>query len=389
MSNEKINFKNNSKCFIKPLEQCKDSEIGSKANNLMIIKKKTPYAIPKSLVLTIDLHEKLIKYNNIKDPFSFNWSKFKIPDKYCDKIFQKINDTFKEKPLVIRSSSTCEDSPILSFAGQYSSFLNIKGKKNILNAIHLCYASMFSENAKLYIKLHNIKMEQEKMAIIIQELIQVTHAGIFFTADPVYGDKNKIIIEYTAGLGDAIVSGEMKPIYLETFKKVKGDLPAFLRTFPKIADDLEKIFYSPQDIEWGFDGENIYIFQSRPITTLSNKPQIRKKVIENLSKIGSGKAACLGQSQGIIRIIRNIKDIKDIKRGEIIFNIGKIDIRITTKIPYSSGIITTGGILSHIAVIAREFNKPCLVDFKKINNFDYNNEKAYLDAFTGKLYKIK
>jgi len=139
---------------------------------------------------------------------------------------------------VIRSSATCEDSPLLSFAGQYSSFLNVRGGENIIKAIKLCYQSLFSDNAKIYSKINGIRLEYESMAIAVQELAPVTVAGVIFTADPVNQDDKKMIVEYTKGLGDSIVSGHKKPILKEIEKtkinnleKLKNDL--FLRACKK------------------------------------------------------------------------------------------------------------------------------------------------------------
>ena len=174
------------------LENSQNLKIGTKAKNLKIIKEKTEFLIPKTLVVNTDIFSQLIEGNKILDPFNYNWSEFQIPSEYQKIIFEKINQEFGNKPLVIRSSATCEDSPLLSFAGQYSSFLNIKGEKNIINAIKLCYQSLFSENAKIYAKINGIRLEYENMAIAIQELAPIKTAGVIFTADPVNQDDKKI-----------------------------------------------------------------------------------------------------------------------------------------------------------------------------------------------------
>lgn len=246
---------------IKLLDNCDSQEIGTKAKNIKIIKDKAGCLIPKTLIINTNIFNRLLKENKIIDPLNYDWSKFEIPTKYQKTILEKINQEFDSKPLVIRSSASCEDSPLLSFAGQYSSFLNIKGEENILRAIKLCYQSLFSDNAKIYSKINGIRLEYENMAIAVQELMPAKVAGVIFTADPVSQDDKKMIIEYTEGLGDSIVSGHKKPITKEVNKKKINNLQnIFLKKLSKIALNLEKVFGNPQDVEWGWDGHNIYIF---------------------------------------------------------------------------------------------------------------------------------
>ncbi len=373
---------------IKPLKDCDVSKIGTKAKNIKRIKEEGKCSIPKTLVINTIFFNQLLIENKILDPLNYNWSKFEIPPKFQKIILEKIYQEFGDNALVIRSSATCEDSPLLSFAGQYASFLNIKGQKNIIKAIKLCYQSLFSDNAKVYAKTNGIKMEYESMAIAVQELAPVVTAGVIFTADPVNQDNKKIIIEYTEGLGDSIVSGHKKPIF-EKFEKTKIDNleNEFLKKLSKTALSLEKVFNSPQDIEWGWDGQKIYIFQSRNITTLEKSPKEINYTFDKNKVIGKGVIACKGVSIGFLRIINNVKDYDKVKKGDVVLIKCETDISLIGKIPFISALIINGGILSHMAVIAREFNIPCLVDPEMINEEieGYRNKKIIVDAIRGKI----
>lgn len=378
-------IKNKSSIFdeITILATSQNLKIGTKAKNLKIIKEKTGFLIPKTLIVSTNIFNQLLEDNKILDPFNYDWSEFQIPINYQKIIFKKINQEFGNKPLVIRSSATCEDSPLLSFAGQYSSFLNIKGKKNIINAIKLCYQSLFSENAKIYAKINGIRLEYESMAIAIQELAPIKIAGVIFTTDPVNQDNKKMIVEYTKGLGDLVVSGHQKPI-LKVIKKNRiNDLQnEFLKNLSKTALELEKIFGNPQDIEWGWDGKEIYIFQSRNITTLDKQPKIRNNDISKNKVIGNGTNICRGISDGILKIINKTGDYDKIKKGDVVFVNCKTDTSLIAKIPFINALIIHGGILSHFAVIAREFNVPCLTE-PTINDNEikmYENKKIIVDA---------
>ena len=376
---------------IKLLENCNSLEVGTKAKNIKIIKEKGGCLIPKTLVINIDIFNQLLVENKISDPLNYNWSKFEIPAKYQKIILEKINQEFNNKPLVIRSSATCEDSPLLSFAGQYSSFLNVRGGENIIKAIKLCYQSLFSDNAKIYSKINGIRLEYESMAIAVQELAPVTVAGVIFTADPVNQDDKKMIVEYTKGLGDSIVSGHKKPILKEIEKtKINNLENVFLKKLSKIALDLEKVFGNPQDIEWGWDGREIYIFQSRNITTLDKHPKTINYTFNKNKIIGMGIVACKGISSGFLKIINNIEDYDKIKKDDVVLVRCKTDISLIKKIPLINALIINGGILSHMAVIAREFNIPCLVEPEIVNGKieRYANKKIIVDAIKGKILLI-
>lgn len=277
---------------------------------------------------------------------------------------------------------------MFSFAGQYSSFLNIKGEENIIKAINLCYQSLFSDNAKIYAQINGVRLEYESMAIAIQELIPVSVAGVIFTADPVNQDCNKMIIEYTEGLGDSVVSGHKKPITKVIEKTKINDLESvFLRKLSKIALKLENIFGNPQDIEWGWDGKKIYIFQSRNITTLDKNPRIINYTFDKSKIIGTGNIACRGVSCGFLKVIKNNEDYDKINKSDIVLVRRRLDISLIKKIPFINGLIISGGILSHIAVIAREFNTPCLTEPKVSNGKieKYINKKIIVDAIRGKI----
>lgn len=362
--------------YIKSLKNCNDNEIGEKAKNLKIISSKTNFLIPKTLVLTIYLYNLLVSFNKSKNKESFNNIKyFNIPAEIKRQIIKKIFKIFKNKHLVVRSSTTCEDSQFFSFAGQYSTFLNIRNEKDLLKAIKICYVSLFSDNAKAYAEFKNRDIEKEQIAVLVQNVIKTKISGVIFTADPINNNKNKMIMEYGSGFGDKIVGGYCKPSYLEFLKNEKliKKYPDFIKKLLKISLKLESIFNCPQDIEWGFDGKKIFIFQSRPITTLKNYPQKIKFKNFKFKKIGAAKIVCRGEAIGKLKIILNKNDYKKIKNNNIVFINRKFNIDIVKKLKNISGLIIVGGVLSHIAVIAREFNKPCLscpvgFDAKKYHN---------------------
>jgi len=376
------------KFYIKQLEETEDNEIGIKLKNLKIISEKTNYLIPKTIVLTTDFYKFLINYNKISNPLSFKWKKLKIPVVIKNKILGEVKKTFGNKPLVIRSSTSCEDLLHSSFSGIFSSFLNIKDKKNLFRAIRSCYASFFSKRAITYARHRNIKLKKETISIGIQKVIRVKTSGIAFTANPVFGNKNKLILEYTRGLNTRIIAGYKSPKYIEVSKETLGNNDnSLIFQLLKMGSLLEKILNRPQDIEWGIKNNKLFIFQSRPITTLKNKTKKLGITTSHLKQIGYGKPAVIGQCTGNLLILKNKNDYRRIKKGDIL--LAKNGINIDYLLPVISkinGIISTGGILSHTATIIREFQKPCLVEPFYLEKEKYKNRNIILDAINGKIF---
>ncbi len=374
--------------YIKFLAEGNVDEIGTKAANLKFIKATTNYEIPQTLVLTSSFYKKLLSENDIKDPLLYDWKNIPLPLELEKELLQTIKKVFGSKPLVIRSSASCEDSPLLSFAGQYSSFLNITGDKRILKAVKLCYASLFSRNAVIYSELSGLDLKNEYMAVAIQEVAKITRSGVMFTANPVTGNGDELLIEYGNGLGDKIVGGNIIPNLVRVDKKIiKKSNRAFLDDVVKMGLKIEKVFKSPQDIEWGYSKNGLYIFQSRPVTTLKARKIVTKNIEKN-KNIGRGTPASQGTIIGRLKIVRSLKDYDNIKNEDIVMILDSPNIKLIENMEKIGGLIIPGGLLSHFAVMAREFNKPCLT---KVVNFDYNlykNKEIYMDAINGRLYLI-
>ncbi|MDO8443672.1 MAG: PEP/pyruvate-binding domain-containing protein [Candidatus Azambacteria bacterium] len=171
----------------------------------------------------------------------------------------------KTKYVAVRSSATAEDSLSASWAGQLESYLNVT-EKNLLESIEKCRASIDSPRAKAYRTQKKLNKKKISVAVIIQKMVQSETSGICFTANPVTGDRNEMVIEAGQGLGEAIVGGKITPKTYIINKKSIGF--GNLSGLAKLCLEIEKLFKYPQDIEWAIAKGKIYILQSRPITTL-------------------------------------------------------------------------------------------------------------------------
>jgi phosphohistidine swiveling domain-containing protein len=208
--------------------------------------------------------------------------------------------------LAVRSSATAEDLPDASFAGQQDTYLNIQGEKALFEAVKKCWASLWTARAIAYRLRQNIDPATVSLAVVLQELIPAESAGILFTANPVDGQRDQVVINATWGLGEAIVGGQVTPdsvivdksnweiIARQTVAKTlmttwieqgtaAQPVPHAQQT-QSVLDDamaleltqmgiqIEAHYGMPMDIEWAVSGEEIAILQARPITNLPPAP---------------------------------------------------------------------------------------------------------------------
>jgi rifampicin phosphotransferase len=204
----------------------------------------------------------------------------------------------------VRSSATDEDQPSASFAGLGETFLNISGGEAILQSIRKCWISLFADRAILYRIQKRIDHRTAAMAVVVQELVCPDVSGVLFTADPVSGNTQRIVIEAVYGLGEALVSGKVTPdrlvlsrpdlqvIELHVGRKAIEVIPdgsdqvrqrdvdprraraacmdaAIARRLGRLAREVERLLGGPQDLEWAITGKRVSLLQSRPITTLA------------------------------------------------------------------------------------------------------------------------
>ena len=216
-----------------------------------------------------------------------------------------------EVPVAVRSSATAEDLPDASFAGQQDTYLWIIGEHDVLQKIRECWASLYTARAITYRIANNIPDEGLSMAVAVQKMVNSRTSGVAMTIDPSNGDRSKIVIDSSWGLGEMVVSGEVTPdnflidkIMLHPVNRIISDkheelvpsgrgtvvrreVDAERRNAPSLSDEeliavaklakaAEKHYGTVQDIEWAIDadlpaGNNVLLLQSRPETVWSQK----------------------------------------------------------------------------------------------------------------------
>lgn len=235
-----------------------------------------------------------------------------------------------EMPVAVRSSATAEDLPDASFAGQQDTFLWVVGADAVVSRVRECWASLFTARAMKY--RHDINLGQIDilMSVAVQKMVNSSSAGVAMTLDPLTGDRTRIVIDASFGLGELVVSGIVTPdnytvekVLMEIVDRrisekhvelvpdvashttVQRDVDSERRTaqclsdteilaVAKLAKQLEKQNGCPQDVEWAFDadlpeGENLVALQSRPETVWSQKPKQKPQ-----SSYATGMAGIVG-----------------------------------------------------------------------------------------------
>ena len=191
-------------------------------------------------------------------------------------------DSFQgTRHFAVRSSAAGEDGAAFSFAGQFESYLCV-APDELAARIADVRQSAFSERVMAYRKHHGLS-EAGGVAVIVQEMVDADAAGVAFGANPLTGNRQQKVINAVFGLGDRLVSGEVNAdeFVLEgnAIQSVPADgkqTPALtdrqIHELGQILDSLEKALGEPQDIEFAVRNDQIYLLQTRPITTLKARP---------------------------------------------------------------------------------------------------------------------
>lgn len=171
--------------------------------------------------------------------------------------------------VAVRSSGSSEDLPDQSFAGQYTSFLDVPTERDaLLRAVRLVWASLWHPAPWAYRRAWGVPDADATMAVVLMAMVPAVEAGVVFTTDP--GGADQMRIEVVEGLGESLVSGKRTPtawlVPRDPDAPLPTGAPAHLGTLRSLAAALEIAEGVPLDIEWAWDGEQVWLVQSRPIT---------------------------------------------------------------------------------------------------------------------------
>ena len=430
--------------------------VGGKGANLgELYKAEIP--VPNGFIITADAYFASIKSSgvldrirgllfnlNVDNPLSLQHcavgcqeeiKKIKLDNQLETKIagfYRKLSGA-KDAYVAVRSSATAEDLPEASFAGQQSTFLNVKGKKNLIQAILACWASLFEARAIFYRVQKNFDHFKVGIAVPIQKMVQSEISGVMFTVDPVTSYKNLIIIEAVWGLGELIVGGQATPDHYEIDKRsfqirIKSivvqpkqlvgigsqnkliNVSRPYRRQQKLPDEkiielakigatIEKHYFFPQDIEWAYENKTLYIVQTRPVTTFKEKPQLPKEKDSALipalpagrlnpsTIILQGAPASPAIASGKVVIIHSPKELFKVQKGDVLVT-EMTNPDFVPAMRKAVAIVTDlGGRTSHAAIVSREMGIACVVGTNNATKKLKNGQIVTVDGAHGIVHK--
>ena len=307
-------------------------------------------------------------------------------------------------------------------AGQQETFLNVKGKLELLNYVKKCFSSLFTPRATYYRNKQGFKHEGAFLAVIVQKMVDAEKSGVIFSKDPSQ-KRDDVIIESVYGLGEGIVSGKITPDRfvvskeLEILERTIGDKKIAItrdsggkqetvklkeeiskrqslkdyevKKLTEIAIKLENHYKKAQDIEFAIEGENIYIVQTRPITTLEKRVERGSGKEIQGEVVLTGLAASPGIGSGKVKIVKDLADLKKIIKGDVLVT-GMTDPDMVVSMQKAAAIVTDeGGLTAHAAIVSREMGIPAVVGTQEATTKLKEGEIITVDGFTGKIYKGK
>ncbi|WP_052395031.1 PEP/pyruvate-binding domain-containing protein [Kutzneria sp. 744] len=265
---------------------------GAKAVNLELLQRKG-FAVPAWGVVDVDVFRRFAAARHIAgaigaalrettsdnasavaDRIRFLVTTAELTDDARDAIARACRDAGGDT-FAVRSSSPDEDGPVLSFAGQFDTFLNVTGFQDVCARMRECWASAFSERALRYRMRHGLAPTSVGLAVIVQAMVHADKSGVLFTAEPVSGNRHEYVISATRGLGDALMSATAPAdtVHIDAATgaaRRDGDIcltDEEVIALWGIGGDIRDAFDTPQDVEWAIVGDRLWLVQCRPITT--------------------------------------------------------------------------------------------------------------------------
>jgi len=318
----------------------------------------------------------------------------------------------------VRSSATAEDLGDASFAGQQESFINVKGNPEVIQKVKQVFASIFTARSVYYRKKKGFD-DFVGISAIVQKMINSDKSGVIFSKNPITGSE-EILIEAVFGQGEGIVSGKIKPDqhtvkrdFEVTSEKISDKKLAIIRTaggqtktvqltpeksnqrvlktfelkqLAEYAIKLEDHYKKPQDIEFAIENGEIFILQTRPVTTIKDKKDRPKEAELDGQVLTEGMAASPGIASGIVKIIHSMDDLGKIKEGDVLVTTMTNPDMVVTMQKAAAILTSEGGVTAHAAIVSREMGIPAIVGAQNALDVLTDGQEITVDGFHGKVF---
>ncbi len=317
-----------------------------------------------------------------------------MPEEVRETVLAAYDDLGDDPFVAVRSSATAEDLPDASFAGQQETYLNIE-RDELLDRVKRCWASLFTQRAIYYREEQGFDHERVDIAVVVQRMVDAEKSGVMFTSHPSTGAPTTIV-EAAWGLGEGVVSGSVSPdnyvidresdeiedVTVATKKTLVERDPETGQTTERdvsearrdarvldeseleellaLGERVEDHYGTPQDVEWAIADGEVYMLQSRPITTIdeSNSGTTHESDGETLV---SGLGASPGVASGAARIVGGLDQLDKVGQGDVIVT-SMTTPDMVPAMKRASGIVTDeGGMTSHAAIVSRELGVPAVL----------------------------
>ncbi len=338
--------------------------------------------------------------------------------------------------VAIRSSAVCEDAPDASFAGQFETFLNVSGEKEVLEKVKECFASAYNDRVISYREEKNVPHLKFAVSAGVQKMVRSDKAssGVMFTLDTESGFRNAVLINSIWGLGEMIVQGGITPDEFYVFKPSikkgaenpiirkdlgrktkkyvygkKGGLKEEkvdeeeqlkfslsddeIQTLAKWAMIIEEHYQRPQDIEWAKDGQTgeLFIVQSRPETV--HAPEEKKsykeyKVFTDKKPLVTGIAVGSKLGIGKVKVIKDVANMDQFEDGDVLVT-EMTDPDWVSIMRKAAAIVTDeGGKTAHASIVGRELGIPTIVGTENATEVLSTGQEVTVDSTQGSTGRV-
>lgn len=337
-----------------------------------------------------------------------------VPDDLRQAIVDSYEQLGEQVAVAVRSSATGEDTADTSFAGMNETYTNVIGADTLIERIVDCWASVYGERVVAYRDRRGIG-DEPAIAVVVQRMVRSERSGVLFTADPATGDRSRVVIEGAFGLGEVVVSGAVQPdtytltkdgprllsatIGEQAYQIVRGRDGTDERR-PMSADDgrrrvltdreavtlaalalrVEQHYNTPQDLEWAIEADEMFLVQTRPITTLSEATTTNHVLL-------TGLGASPGTVAGRVRILASPDQGEQFRDGEILVAAMTAPDWVPTMRRAAALVTDAGGMTCHAAIVSRELGVPAVVGTRRATDALRTGELVTIDGVNGTVHE--